>query len=73
MRWWSSGPDELTVPVTFGEYTDEAWLSVENPADVRGCDVGVAPGGGDCDAHLVLGGVAGASMETRHSGYGTAG
>ena len=73
MRWWSSRPDELAVPVPFGEYTDEAGLAVADPADVHGCDVGVAPGSGDRDAHLVLGAVASVAMETRHSCYGTAG
>ena len=33
------------------------WLAVEDPADVRCCYAGVAPGGRDRDAHLILGGV----------------
>ena len=41
--------------------------------DVRCCDAGVAPGGGDRDAHLILGSVAVAAAETRRSRYGTAG
>ena len=44
------------------EDADEAWLAVENPADA-----GVAPGGRDRDAHLILGGVAGAAVEARYS------
>ena len=43
------------------------WLVVEDPADVRCCYAGVAPGGGDRDAHLILGGVAGAAVEARYS------
>jgi hypothetical protein len=70
---WSSRPDELAVPILFREDADEAWLAVEDPADVRCLDAGVAPGGGDRDAHLILGGVAGAAVEARYSRDGAAG
>jgi len=48
-------------------------LAVEDPTDVRWGDTGVAPGGGDRYAHLILGGVAGAVVEAHYSGYSAAG
>ena len=73
LRWWAPRPNELAVPISFGEYTDEAWLAIEDAADVCGCYTGVAPCGRDRDAHLILGGMAGAAMEARDSGYCAAG
>ena len=73
MWWWSSRSDELAVPIPFCEGADEAWLAVEDPADVRCCDAGVTPGGRDRDAHLILDGVAGAAVEARYSCDGAAG
>ena len=59
-RWWRLGrgaacPDEFAVPVTLGENADEAWFAVEDSADVGWGDAGVAPCGGDCEAHEVSG------------------
>ncbi len=54
------------------EDADEAWLAVEDPADIRCCYAGVAPGGRDRDAHLILGVVVGAEVEARYSRDGAA-
>ena len=67
MRWWSSRPDELTVPVPFGKYTDEAWLSVEDATYIGVGDASVAPGGVDGDAHLVLVEMCCAVMEAHYA------
>ena len=60
-------PYEIAVPIPFCEDAYETWLAVEDPADIRSCDAGVAPGGRDRDAHLILGSVAGAAVEARYS------
>ena len=51
--WWFSAPDELAILIAFCEDADQAWLAIEYPADVGWGYTGVAPGGGDCDAHEV--------------------
>ena len=58
--------------ILFHEDADKAWLAVEDPADVRCCYAGVAPGGRDREAHLILAGVAGAAVEARYSRDGAA-
>ena len=54
LRWWSFGPDKLTVFIALGEYAYKARLSIEYTAYVCVCDAGVAPGCVDGDAHLVF-------------------
>ena len=48
-------------------------MAVEDPADIRNCDAGVAPGGRDRDAHLIHDGVVSAVVEARYSRDGAAG
>jgi len=52
---WAACPDEFAVPVALGENADEAGFAVEDSSDVGGGDAGVAPCGGDCEAHEVSG------------------
>ena len=47
--------DEFAVPIALGENADEAWFAVEDSSDVGWGDAGVAPCGGDCEAHEVGG------------------
>ena len=61
-RWWSFGPDKLTVFIALGEYAYKARLSIEYTAYVCVCDAGVAPRCVDSYTHLVFVEVSGPSM-----------
>ena len=61
------GPDEFAVPVALGKNADEAWFAVEDSSNVGWCDAGVAPSGGDCEAHDVGGEVAHAVVKASHA------
>ncbi len=67
LRWWSFGPDKLTVFVALGEYAYKARLSIEYTAYVCVCDAGVAPSCVDSYTHLVFVEVSGPSMESTDS------
>ena len=62
----------MVVTAAFGKYTEEAWFTVENSADVRGGDVCVVPQLRDGEYHVIFWCVACAFVEVGDTGAGGA-